>query len=76
MDVNFKIVHDKSSIDRQNKDNILMLKALVNGWEVWCNGDKWIWNHIFNNDTLVEVTATQSDIPEINDELREEFKKI
>ena len=52
-----------------------MLKALANGWEVFKFRKTWIWT-CHREFAKFEIPATQSDIPEINDELREEFKKI
>ena len=63
-------------LEQKANDYRLMLKALANGWEVWLGDNKWIWDDISEFDVRFEVTATQSKIPEINDELREEFKKI
>lgn len=74
MDVNFKIVHDKSSIDRQNKDNVLMLKALVNGWDMTYDKSKGLWEWCCIDSEIFEIKGS-GDFPCINDTLREELIK-
>ena len=68
-------------LKQENEDYKLMLKALVGTWECVYEKDFNCWSW-FTYDFLpespykkIKVNRT-SDIPEINDELREEFKKI
>ena len=64
-------------LKQENEDYKLMLKALAGTWEVLKSRKTWIWKCYREFDEFdVEVLSTRSDIPEINDELREEFKKI
>lgn len=66
-------------LKQENEDYKLMLKALANGWVVWLNEGVWWWGYFAyddDGDKVFSIESTQSDIPEINDELREEFKKI
>lgn len=63
-------------LKQENEDYKLMLKALANGWDVWLNESFWRWGCFADDDKSFLIKSTQSDIPEINDELREEFMKI
>ena len=65
-----------TKLKQENEDYKLMLNALLSGWEVWLGDNKWIWDDISEFDVQFEVPSTQSSIPEINDELREIFKKL
>ena len=68
-----------AKLKQENEDYKLMLKALANGWVVWLNEGVWWWGYFAyddDGDKVFSIESTQSDIPEINDELREEFRKI
>lgn len=62
-------------LEQKVDDYRLMLKALANGWEADFFGGKWHWKYM-DEEIEFEIKTIQSSIPEINDELREEFRKI
>lgn len=73
--------NDYAKLKQENEDYKLMLKALAGTWECVYEKDFNCWSW-FTYDFLpespyrkIKVNKT-SDIPEINDKLREEFKKI
>lgn len=73
---------DYAKLKQENEDYKLMLKALAGLWVCVYEEDFNCWSWSSFEDVIegqykkIKVKSTQSDIPEINDELREEFKKI
>lgn len=69
-------------LEQKADDYRLMLKALAETWVCVYEEDFNCWSWSSFEDVIegqykkIKVKSTQSDIPEINNELREEFKTI